>query len=230
MKPGAVPEVKPGKTLLSALEFKSAVKSKSSKSWFLATVTLADGGTPELNVDGRLGDLLKGYSDVFPEDLPKGLPPERGVHHTIRLKEDSDPVFRRAYRLSPLELAEAKQQVLELLEKGFIQPSQSPFGAPILFVTKKDGSLRMCIDYCALNNLTHRNRFPLPNIQDLLDKMQGATVFSSLDLRSGYHQIRISDEDVEKTAFTTPFGQDEFKVLSFGLTNAPATLKIFRVL
>ena len=100
-------------------------------------ISLRSDGTPELNGDGQLGDLLKGCSDVFPDDLPRGLPPERGVHHTIKLKEGSDPVFRRAYRLSPLELAEAKQQVLELLEKGFIEPSQSPFGAPILFCYKE---------------------------------------------------------------------------------------------
>ena len=120
MKPGAVPEVKPSKTLLSALKFKSAVMSKSLKSRFLTTVTLAEDGTPELNVDGQLGDLLKAYSDVFPDDLPKGLPPERGVHHTIKLKEGSDPVFRRALqdRLSPLELAEAKQQVLDCWRKS----------------------------------------------------------------------------------------------------------------
>ena len=140
------------------------------------------------------------------------------------MTENKTP-FKHPYRLSPKELAEAKKQIADLLAKGFIQPSQSPFGSPILFGQKKDGSLRMCIDYRGLNAITSRNRYPLPNIADLLDKFSGATVFSSLDLASGYHQIRISDDDVPKTAFTTPFGHYEFKVLSFGLTNAPATFQ-----
>ena len=173
--------------------------------------------------EARLKHLLGKYKNVF-KDLPDGLPPDRGIQHTIELLENKTP-FKHPYRLSPLELAEAKKQIAELLAKGFIQPSQSPFGAPILFVQKKDGSLRMCIDYRALNALTVRNRYPLPNIADLLDKFSGAQVFSSLDLASGYHQIRISGEDVPKTAFTTPFGHYEFKVLSFGLTNAPATFQ-----
>ncbi|KAJ9525182.1 hypothetical protein QJQ45_020705, partial [Haematococcus lacustris] len=126
---------------------------------------------------------------------------------------------------SPREEAEVKKQVAELLAKGLIEPSSSPYGAPILFVQKKDGSLRMCIDYRALNKLTVRDRYPLPRIDDLFDKLAGKRVFSSLDLQSGYHQIRITEEDVPKTAFLTPMGQFQFKVLCFGLTNAPATFQ-----
>lgn len=176
--------------------------------------------------EARLKHILGKFKKVF-KDLPDGLPPDRGIQHTIELEEDKrkKTPFKHPYRLSPLEMAEAKKQIAELLAKGFIQPSQSPFGAPILFVQKKDGSLRMCIDYRALNALTVKNRYPLPNIADLLDKFSGAKVFSSIDLASGYHQIRISEEDVPKTAFTTPFGHYEFKVLSFGLTNAPATFQ-----
>ena len=173
--------------------------------------------------EARLKHLLDRYKNVF-RDLPNGLPPDRGIQHTIELESNKTP-FKHPYRLSPLKLAEAKRQIAELLAKGFIKPSQSPFGAPILFVQKKDGSLRMCIDYRALNALTVRNRYPLPNIADLLDKFSGAKVFSSLDLASSYHQIRISEEDVPKTAFTTPFGHYKFTVLSFGLTNAPATFQ-----
>jgi hypothetical protein len=127
--------------------------------------------------------------------------------------------------LSPLELAEIKRQLADFLAKGYIEPSSSPYGAPVLFVSKKDGGLRMCIDYRALNKLTVKNRYPLPRIDDLLDQLQGAKVFSSLDLQSGYHQIRISDQDVPKTAFRTPMGHYQFKVLCFGLTNAPATFQ-----
>ena len=129
------------------------------------------------------------------------------------------------YRLSPSELEAAKAAVKDLLSKGLIESSSSPYGAPILFVTKKDGSLRMCVDYRALNKLTVKNRYPLPRIDDLFDQLQGAVVFSSLDLASGYHQIRITDEDVPKTAFRTPMGHYQFRVLCFGLTNAPSTFQ-----
>ena len=122
-------------------------------------------------------------------------------------------------------MKEVQKQVAELLEKGLIQPSSSPYGAPILFVRKKDGALRMVIDYRALNKVTVKNRYPLPRIDDLFDQLQGAKVFSSLDLMSGYHQIRIRDSDVSKTAFRTPMGHYEFKVLCFGLTNAPSTFE-----
>ena len=178
-----------------------------------------------LLTDAKLREILQKHKSVFPEKLPPGLPPDRGVLHTIPLMEQNKFPFRPPYRMSPLELAEAKKQIAELLEQGFIQESQSPFGAPILFVRKKDGTLRMCIDYRALNKITTPNRYPIPRIDDLLDQMQGATVFSSLDLASGYHQIRISADDVPKTAFTSPFGHYEFKVLCFGLSNAPATFQ-----
>ena len=129
------------------------------------------------------------------------------------------------YRLSPLELDEVKRQVTDLLAKGMIRPSTSPYSAPILFVGKKDGSLRMCIDYRGLNAVTVKNRYPLPRIDDLLDKLRGSAYFSSIDLQQGYNQIRIADSDIPKTAFRTPFGHYEFTVLSFGLTNAPATFQ-----
>src|SRR5215211_1132972 len=113
-------------------------------------------------------------------------------------------------------------QLQELLGKGFIRPSSSPWGAPILFVRKRDGSHRMCIDYRELNKLTVKNRYPLPRIDDLFDQLQGASWFSKIDLRSGYHQVRVRDEDVQKTAFRTRYGHYEFVVMPFGLTNAPA--------
>ena len=169
-------------------------------------------------------DVLLEFQDVF-EAPPPGLPPDRDVGHTIPLEPGHAPPWRPLYRLSPNEKAEAERQVKEYLEKGWIVPSKSPFGAPILFVKKKDGSLRMCIDYRALNKITVKNRYPLPRIDDLLDKLQGSKFFSSLDLSQGYHQIKITDEDVPKTAFNTHIGHFEFRVLSFGLTNAPATFQ-----
>lgn len=175
-------------------------------------------------VPAQIQGLLTSYADVFAE-LPAGLPPDRGVGHTIPLQEGAKPPFRNLYRLSPLEQAEVKKQVTDLLAKGWIQPSTSPYGAPVLFVGKPDGSLRMCVDYRALNALTVKNRYPMPRIEDLFDQLAGARVFTSLDLQSGYHQIRITAEDVPKTAFRTPMGHFEYLVLCFGLTNAPATFQ-----
>jgi hypothetical protein len=169
------------------------------------------------------GKLEKEFRDVFPDELPAGLPPEREVDHKIELVPGSTPPSRPTYRLSATELAELKKQLEELVRAGFIQASKSPFGAPILFVKKKDGTMRMCVDYRALNNITVKNSYPLPRVDELFDRLQGARYFSKIDLRSGYHQIRIASEDIPKTAFRTRYGHFEFLVLPFGLTNAPAT-------
>jgi hypothetical protein len=160
------------------------------------------------------------------KDIPPGLPPERaGVAHTIPLLPNAAPVFKNLYRLSPTERAEVEAQIKEALAKGWIEPSTFPWGAPILFVHKKGGGLRMCVDYRALNKQTIKNKYPLPRIDDLFDCLQGAQIFSSLDLASGYHQIRIPDEDIPKTAFRTPGGHYQYRILSFGLANAPATFQ-----
>ena len=163
------------------------------------------------------------FKDVFPENLPSGLPPSREVDHKIELLPGSIPPSRPTYRLSATEMVELKKQLDELLAAGFIQHSKSPYGAPILFVKKKDGTMRMCVDYRALNNVTIKNSYPLPRVDELFDRLQGAQYFSKIDLRSGYHQIRIDSNDVSKTAFRTRYGHFEFLVLPFGLTNAPAT-------
>ena len=167
--------------------------------------------------------IISEYSDVFPDDLPYGIPPDRGIAHTIPLLPGSEPCARMPYRLSYAELDELKKQLDELISKGHIRPSTSSYASPVLFVRKKDGSSRMCVDYRALNKQTKRNRYPLPRIEDLLDRLHGSTVFSKIDLRSGYHQVRVSEEDIYKTAFTTRYGLYEFTVLPFGLTDAPAT-------
>jgi hypothetical protein len=161
------------------------------------------------------------FPDVFPEDLP-GLPPERDVEFVIELKLGTAPISRRSYRMPPNELAELKTQLQDLLEKGFIRPSSSPWGCPAIFVKKKDQTLRMCVDYRPLNEVTIKNKYPLPRIDILFDQLTGARVFSKIDLRSGYHQIRIRPKDIPKTAFTTLYRLFEYLVMSFGLTNAPA--------
>jgi hypothetical protein len=161
------------------------------------------------------------FPDVFPEDLP-GLPPERDVEFVIDLKPDTAPISRRSYRMPPNELAELKTQLQDLLEKGFIRPSSSPWGCPAIFVKKKDQTLRMCVDYRPLNEVIIKNKYPLPRIDILFDQLTGVRVFSKIDLRSGYHQICIRPEDIPKTTFTTRYGLFEYLVMSFGLTNAPA--------
>ncbi|GJY21425.1 reverse transcriptase domain-containing protein [Tanacetum coccineum] len=150
------------------------------------------------------------------------LPPPRKVEFQIDLVPRAAPVARAPYRLAPSEMKELSVQLQELLEKGFIYPSSSPWGAPVLFVKKKDGSFRMCIDYHELNRLTVKNRYPLLRIDDLFDQLQGSSVYSKIDLRSGYHQLRIKEEDIPITAFRTRYGHFEFQVMPFGLTNAPA--------
>lgn len=180
---------------------------------------------PEFKVEVEA--ILTDFSDVFPEDLPNEMPPDRGVHnHRIILEPGHEPPNRQNYRLGYAEEAEAKRQIAELLEKGLIRPSTSPYGSPILFVPKKEpGKLRMCIDYRPLNKITIKNSAPLPRIDDMLDRLRNAKYFSSLDLRSGYHQIRVIEEDIPKTAFRTHLGLYEFTVLPFGLCNAPATFQ-----
>ncbi|GJR05229.1 putative reverse transcriptase domain-containing protein [Tanacetum coccineum] len=188
---------------------------------FLAHVTAKE--VEDKSEKKRLEDvpIVQDFSEVFPEDLP-GLPPTRQVEFQIDLVPGAAPVARAPYRLAPSEMKELSEQLKELSDKGFIRPSSSPWGAPVLFVKKKDGSFRMCIDYRELNKLTVKNRYPLPRIDDLFDQLQGSSVYSKIDLRSGYHQLRVREEDIPKTAFRTRYGHYEFQVMPFGLTNAPA--------
>ncbi|KAL0556775.1 hypothetical protein IC582_005291 [Cucumis melo] len=206
------------KSLPQVISAIKASKLLSQGTWgILASVV----DTREADVSLSSEPVVRDYPDVFPEELP-GLPPHREVEFAIELEPGTVPISRAPYRMAPAELKELKVQLQELLDKGFIRPSVSPWGAPVLFVKKKDGSMRLCIDYRELNKVTVKNRYPLPRIDDLFDKLQGATVFSKIDLRSGYHQLRIKDEDVPKTAFRSRYGHYEFIVMSFGLTNAPA--------
>jgi hypothetical protein len=151
----------------------------------------------------KISDILvvKDFPDVFPEDV-SGLPLVRQVEFRIDLMLGVAPVAKAPYRLAPVEMQELSNQLQELLDKGFIRPSFSPWGAHVMFVKKKDGSFRMCIDYRELYKLTIKNRYPLPRIDDLFDQLQGSTYFSKIDLLSGYHQLRVQEESIPRTAFT----------------------------
>jgi hypothetical protein len=160
------------------------------------------------------------YPDVFPDELP-GMPPDRDIEFAIELQPETAPISKRPYRMPLVELAELKKQLQELLDKGFIRPSTSPWGCPALFVKKKDERLRLCVDYRPLNAVTIKNKYLLPRIVVLFDQLVGAKVFSKIDHRFGYHQIKIRASDILKTAFSTRYGLYEYLVMPFGLTNAP---------
>ena len=166
--------------------------------------------------------VVRDFEDVFPEELP-GIPPVRAVEFVIDLKPGTTPIAKRPYKMPPHELLELKEEIDKSLAKGFIRPSSSAWGAPSLFVKKKDGTNRLVQDYRPINQATIQNKYPLPRINDLYDQLAGSSVFSKLDLRLGYHQIRVRKEDIPKTAFVTRYGSYEYTVMSFGLTNAPAT-------
>ena len=173
-----------------------------------------------------LTSLLHSFTDVLPpEEFPLPYPPSRPIDHTIELLPGSRPPNRPIYSMSQDELAELKRQLTDLLDRGLIRPSTSPFGAPILFVRKKDGKLRLCVDYRALNLISVKNSYPLPRVDNMLDRLHGSSIFSKIDLRQGYHQIRVAADDIPKTAFRTRYGHFEFTVVPFGLTNAPATFQ-----
>ncbi|GKD79412.1 hypothetical protein Tco_1342033, partial [Tanacetum coccineum] len=192
------------------------------KGWpiFLAQITKKE--TEDKSEEKRLEDvpIVRDSLEVFPEDLPV-LPPMRQVKFQIDLVSSAAPIVRAPYRLAPSELQELSTQLEELSDKGFIRPSSSPWEAQVLFVKKKDGSFWMCINYRELNKLTVKNRYPLPRIDDLFDQLQGSRVYSKIDLRYVYHQLRVRDEDILKTSFRTRYGHYEFQVIPFGPTNAP---------
>ena len=207
--------IPPSIKIISALKARTLLSHGCSG--FLASVEDISADVPSINDI----PVVREFSDVFPEELP-GLPPTRDVEFGIDLIPDAAPISKAPYRMAPAELKELKEQLQGLLDSGFIRPSVSPWGAPVLFVKKKDGSMRLCIDYRELNRITVRNRYPLPRIDDLFDQLQGAKSFSKIDLRSGYHQLRVKEQDISKTAFRTRYGHYEFMVMPFGLTNAPA--------
>ena len=184
---------------------------------WLASLTLEDEVRPDLD----LPRVVFEYMDVFPDELP-GLPPHRDVDFGIELHPGISPISMTPYRMAPVELQELRVQLQELQDKGFIRPSTSSWGAPVLFAKKKDETLRLCIDYRQLNRVTIKNRYPLPRIDELFDQLRGARVYSKIDLRTCYHQLRVRDTDIPKTAFRTRYGHFEFTVMPFGLTNAPA--------
>ena len=162
------------------------------------------------------------FKDVMPPELPKKLPPRREEDHKIELESGAKPPAMGPYRMASPELEEMRRQLKELLDAGFIQPSKAPYGAPVLFQKKHDGSLRMCIDYRVLNKVTVKNKFPIPLIANLFDQLGRAKFFTKLDLRSGYYQVRIAEGNEPKTTCVTRYGSYELLVMPFGLTNAPA--------
>ncbi|XP_057825625.2 uncharacterized protein LOC131037488 [Cryptomeria japonica] len=192
--------------------------------WIAQCLVLDKSGpkSPLVHID--MQPILKRHKGVF-KDIPHGIPPRRGFEHSIELEEGAKPVITTPYRHPRRFKEEIEKTINELLRMGHIQPSCSPFASSVVLVKKKDGTMRMCIDYRALNKRTIKNRYPIPRIDELIDELHGAKYFSKIDLRTGYHQIRMRKEDVPKTAFRCHYGHFEFLVMPFGLTNAPATFQ-----
>ena len=191
-------------------------KCQGQLAGWLASLTLED----EVRSDLDLPRVVCKYVDVFPDELP-GLPPRRDVDFGIELHPGISPISMTPHRMAPVELQELRVQLQGLLDKGFIKPSTSPWGTPVLIAKKKGKTFRLCIDYRQLNRVTIKNRYPLPRIDDLFDQLRGARVYSMIDLRTGYHQRKVRETDIPKTAFRTRYGRFEFTVMPFGLTNAP---------
>lgn len=222
-------------TIISNIQLKR--ERKKGATIFMALVNKKEEDPPQPPPPGiqkMLDALIQKHSQHFVEELPVLNPtPSKDAQRAIVQETNARPTYRGLFRYSQAELREIEARVKWLLEKGLIQPSSSPYGAPVLFARKKDGSLRMCVDYRMLNKQTVRNSYSLPRIDDLLDKLQGAKYFSSLDMMDAYHQIPLHPDDIPATAFNTPFGHYEFRVLAFGLANAPAVFqsemnKLFR--
>ena len=211
--------------VVSAMSIKREAKQvqKNCDMYLYLVKVNSNDDTVEAQELSKVAPLIKDFADIFPDDLPYGPPPERRIDHRIPTEAGAKCPHRAPYRLSPKEAEDVQKQIEELIKKGHIRPSCSPYGAPVLVVKKKDGSIRMCIDYRALNKITIKNKYPLPLIEDLIDCLRDARVFSKIDLRSGYHQVRLHPDDISKSAFRTHYGHFEFLVLPFGLTGAPAT-------
>nr|GFB99460.1 putative reverse transcriptase domain-containing protein [Tanacetum cinerariifolium] len=219
--PGAAPVARaPYRLAPSGMEDFSEQLQELSDKGFIRPSSSPWGASVSTTMEIRQFLGLAGYYRRFIEGFSKITKPMTKL--TQKKVPGAATVARAPYRLAPSEMKDLSEQLKELSNKGFIRPSSSPWGVPFLFVKKNDGSFRMCIDYRELNKLTVKNRYPLPRIDDLFDQLQGSSVYSKIDLRSGYHHLTVREEDIPKTASRTRYGHYEFQVMPFGLTNAPA--------